>query len=292
MQVRGPLTNWVQSNTHVHRGKQHRETFPKQTISRWDWCTGPMRLKCVDLDMWCWLLMMSTASLGCLCSSKDEDWTLVERSQVNKSRQRLFGKGGEFASNKMVQYCTKNGIKRERRKFMVMGVRPPWTFSSSSVWNWCTLLSLCKLWKSIAFVTDPWQLSRYHGSCFVVFQCWSAFDNHTSSIFVQCENTVGFIFRVLLKAFDFNGKSELSMCIRWASIWWEMWQDCNCRLLNNLVYADHRRPSSRRALFEYLRGKALDVGPEYCKEAEDHLSKAVGFTNSSQEPNTSECPFD
>lgn len=45
-------------------------------------------------------------------------------------------------------------------------------------------------------------------------------------------------------------------------------------MLDNIP-SDHRRPSSRRALFEYLRGKALDVGPEYCKEAEDHLSKAV-----------------
>lgn len=38
---------------------------------------------------------------------------------------------------------------------------------------------------------------------------------------------------------------------------------------------EHRRPISRRALFEYLRGKALDVGSEYCREAEDHLSKSV-----------------
>ncbi|KAH7302738.1 hypothetical protein KP509_23G085400 [Ceratopteris richardii] len=41
------------------------------------------------------------------------------------------------------------------------------------------------------------------------------------------------------------------------------------------VPLEHRKPSSRRALFEYLRGKALDVGSEYSKEAEDHLSKAV-----------------
>eukprot|EP00250_Pteridium_aquilinum_P003414 c13723_g1_i1 orf=132-1394(+) len=45
-------------------------------------------------------------------------------------------------------------------------------------------------------------------------------------------------------------------------------------VLDNIP-SEHRRPSSRRALFEYLRGKALDVGSEYCKEAEDHLSKAV-----------------
>lgn len=45
-------------------------------------------------------------------------------------------------------------------------------------------------------------------------------------------------------------------------------------ILDNIP-PEHRKPSSRRALFEYLRGKALDVGSEYCKEAEDHLSKAV-----------------
>ena len=31
----------------------------------------------------------------------------------------------------------------------------------------------------------------------------------------------------------------------------------------------------QRATFEYLRGKILDVFPDYRKEAEDHLSKAV-----------------
>lgn len=31
----------------------------------------------------------------------------------------------------------------------------------------------------------------------------------------------------------------------------------------------------QRATFEYLRGKILDVFPDYKKEAEDHLSKSV-----------------
>lgn len=31
----------------------------------------------------------------------------------------------------------------------------------------------------------------------------------------------------------------------------------------------------QRATYEYLRGKILDVIPDYRKEAEDHLSKAV-----------------
>lgn len=31
----------------------------------------------------------------------------------------------------------------------------------------------------------------------------------------------------------------------------------------------------QRATYEYLRGKVFDVFPEYKKEAEDHLSKAV-----------------
>lgn len=32
---------------------------------------------------------------------------------------------------------------------------------------------------------------------------------------------------------------------------------------------------SDRATYEFLRGKILDVGSEYVKESEDHLSKAV-----------------
>lgn len=38
---------------------------------------------------------------------------------------------------------------------------------------------------------------------------------------------------------------------------------------------EKRKQSSRRAIYEYLRGKVLDVSPDYYKEAEDHLSKAV-----------------
>ncbi|KAG6682908.1 hypothetical protein I3842_13G165500 [Carya illinoinensis] len=36
----------------------------------------------------------------------------------------------------------------------------------------------------------------------------------------------------------------------------------------------------QRAAYEYLRGKILDVFPNYRKEAEDHLSKAVKFNPS------------
>ncbi|XP_068643065.1 uncharacterized protein [Aristolochia californica] len=38
---------------------------------------------------------------------------------------------------------------------------------------------------------------------------------------------------------------------------------------------EERRTSSQRATYEFLRGKILDVFPDYRKEAEDHLSKAV-----------------
>lgn len=38
---------------------------------------------------------------------------------------------------------------------------------------------------------------------------------------------------------------------------------------------EQRRSPMQRAIFEYLRGKILDVFPDYKKEAEDHLSKAV-----------------
>lgn len=41
------------------------------------------------------------------------------------------------------------------------------------------------------------------------------------------------------------------------------------------VPPDQRRSSIQRATYEYLRGKILDVFPDYRKEAEDHLSKAV-----------------
>ncbi|KAL8035038.1 hypothetical protein ABFX02_12G071100 [Erythranthe guttata] len=38
---------------------------------------------------------------------------------------------------------------------------------------------------------------------------------------------------------------------------------------------EKRKTPLQRATYEYLRGKVLDVFPEYKKEAEDHLSKAV-----------------
>lgn len=39
--------------------------------------------------------------------------------------------------------------------------------------------------------------------------------------------------------------------------------------------AEQRKLPAQRATHEYLRGKIMDVFPEYRKEAEDHLSKAV-----------------
>lgn len=38
---------------------------------------------------------------------------------------------------------------------------------------------------------------------------------------------------------------------------------------------EQRKSSQQRAVYEFLRGKILDVFPDYHKEAEDHLSKAV-----------------
>lgn len=46
-------------------------------------------------------------------------------------------------------------------------------------------------------------------------------------------------------------------------------------LVLNEMSSDCRKHPQRRAQWEYLRGKALDVGPDYCKEAEEHLSKSV-----------------
>ena len=41
------------------------------------------------------------------------------------------------------------------------------------------------------------------------------------------------------------------------------------------ICAEQRRSPIQRATYEYLKGKILDVFPDYRKEAEDHLSKAV-----------------
>lgn len=50
-------------------------------------------------------------------------------------------------------------------------------------------------------------------------------------------------------------------------------------LLKFLLGAEQRKSPLQRAMYEYLRGKMLDVFPEYRKEAEDHLSKAVNVLN-------------
>ena len=42
-----------------------------------------------------------------------------------------------------------------------------------------------------------------------------------------------------------------------------------------VFFIEYRKSPVQRATYEYLRGKLLDVVPEYNKEAEDHLSKAV-----------------
>ncbi|KAG7032049.1 Tetratricopeptide repeat protein 5, partial [Cucurbita argyrosperma subsp. argyrosperma] len=41
------------------------------------------------------------------------------------------------------------------------------------------------------------------------------------------------------------------------------------------ISPEQRKSPLQRAMYEYLRGKMLDVFPDYRKEAEDHLSKAV-----------------
>ncbi|XP_004496996.1 uncharacterized protein [Cicer arietinum] len=52
----------------------------------------------------------------------------------------------------------------------------------------------------------------------------------------------------------------------------------NSDLILNLLDSipiEQRKLPAQRAIFEYLRGKVFDVFPDYKKEAEDHLSKAV-----------------
>ncbi|OWM86258.1 hypothetical protein CDL15_Pgr011082 [Punica granatum] len=53
-----------------------------------------------------------------------------------------------------------------------------------------------------------------------------------------------------------------------------MESDAALKLLDSIP-PDQRKLPLQRATYEYLRGKILDVFPDYRKEAEDHLSKAV-----------------
>ncbi|XP_057962730.1 uncharacterized protein LOC131154169 isoform X2 [Malania oleifera] len=50
--------------------------------------------------------------------------------------------------------------------------------------------------------------------------------------------------------------------------------DLAIKLLDSIP-SEERKSPMQRAAYEYLRGKILDVFPDYRKEAEDHLSKAV-----------------
>lgn len=50
--------------------------------------------------------------------------------------------------------------------------------------------------------------------------------------------------------------------------------DLALKLLDSIP-SEQRKLPMQRATHEYLRGKILDVFPDYRKEAEDHLSKAV-----------------
>ncbi|KAL7001051.1 hypothetical protein U1Q18_002205 [Sarracenia purpurea var. burkii] len=50
--------------------------------------------------------------------------------------------------------------------------------------------------------------------------------------------------------------------------------DLALKLLDSIPLEQRKLPM-QRATYEYLRGKILDVFPDYRKEAEDHLSKAV-----------------
>lgn len=50
--------------------------------------------------------------------------------------------------------------------------------------------------------------------------------------------------------------------------------DLSLSLIDSIPHEERKSPV-QRAMYEYLRGKILDVVPEYRKEAEDHLSKAV-----------------
>ncbi|KAK8937520.1 hypothetical protein KSP39_PZI011931 [Platanthera zijinensis] len=51
--------------------------------------------------------------------------------------------------------------------------------------------------------------------------------------------------------------------------------DAALALVDTAMPQEGRKSTSQRALYEFFRGKILDVFPDYQKEAEDHLSKAV-----------------
>lgn len=55
--------------------------------------------------------------------------------------------------------------------------------------------------------------------------------------------------------------------------------DLALNLLNSIPIEERTTPA-QRATYEFLRGKILDVFPDYRKEAEDHLSKAVKLSPS------------
>lgn len=51
--------------------------------------------------------------------------------------------------------------------------------------------------------------------------------------------------------------------------------DIALALVDTTMPQERRKSTSQRAFYEYFKGKILDVFPDYKKEAEDHLSKAV-----------------
>lgn len=51
--------------------------------------------------------------------------------------------------------------------------------------------------------------------------------------------------------------------------------DAALALVDTAIPQEQRKSTSQRALYEFFRGKILDVFSDYQKEAEDHLSKAV-----------------
>nr|POF17168.1 tetratricopeptide repeat protein 5 [Quercus suber] len=55
-------------------------------------------------------------------------------------------------------------------------------------------------------------------------------------------------------------------------------------LMDMAKVVKQRKSPLQRATYEYLRGKILDVFPDYWKEAEDHLSKAVKLNPSLADP--------
>ncbi|XP_038725326.1 tetratricopeptide repeat protein 5-like [Tripterygium wilfordii] len=85
-------------------------------------------------------------------------------------------------------------------------------------------------------------------------------------IWVKVEGAADDLYRIRDSYFPANPLDKVSKL--------QHESDLALKLLDS-IHPEQRRTPMQRAMHEYLKGKILDVVPDYNKEAEDHLSKAV-----------------